>query len=78
MATSWGITQNASVTKNGSTAKSGNPRFGVDMGFLDQVNIASVISALSPLNYRDDQSQRKLMGQIKDNRKMYLVQHLHN
>lgn len=44
MATSWGINQNASITKNGFTAKSGNPRFGVQMGLLNQVNTASVIS----------------------------------
>lgn len=68
MATSWGITQNASVTKNGFTAKSGNPRFSIYMGLPDQVNIASVISAPCFV-ILELQSKRKLMGQIKDNGK---------
>lgn len=70
-----GSAQNASVTRNGFSAKlheSSSSTLGAEMSLLDQINIASVISApcfIIPALQGWLKSQRKLMGQIKDNGK---------
>lgn len=74
-AMSWWAAQKASITTNGFSAKlhrSHNSAFGAKMSLLDEINIASVISAscvIIPALQEWPKSQGKLMGQIKDNRK---------